>query len=172
MVFLSQLIGSHPQFCWQELCEAFPSQDLIFAWFTCTVITVPKNDQAFNKVLASTVVENEFWKAQLNLFWWTFPFHMNKLSNTVNPRDYDSVLPSNASFWFTFDECHPIICCELICHALYRISWVCLFPPPLLMAGSLICFSGFLFYVFNWASGQWKLFLSTNVFVIKHICLS
>lgn len=30
------------------------------------------------------------------------------------------------------------------------------FPPPLLMTGLLICFSGFLFYVFNWASGPWK----------------
>lgn len=107
------------------------------------------------------------FKAQLNLFWWTFP--MSKLSNTVNPRDYDSVLPSNASFSFTFDECHPIICCELFCHAQYRISGVCLFLPPLLMSGSLICFSAFLFYVFNWAPDQWKWLLWTNVFVTKHI---
>lgn len=54
-----------------------------------------KNDQAFNKTLASIVVENEFWKDQLNLFWWTFP--VSKISGIVNPRDHDSVIPSNAS---------------------------------------------------------------------------
>ena len=39
------------------------------------------------------------------------------------------------------------------------------------MTGSLIWFSGFPFYRFNWAPGQWKWFLWTNALAIKHICL-